>query len=70
VCFFFSDSILHVLKGPAGASFQINAFGPMDGFAIKWKVALYAGLSWRRPTGSTSLWPSSLPASARASGVF
>jgi sec-independent protein translocase protein TatC len=44
VCFFFSDFILHLLKAPAGPNFQINAFGPMDGFLIKWKVALWAAL--------------------------
>ena len=49
LCFVFSDWILHVLKGPAGSSFQINAFGPMDGFALKWKVALYAGLVLASP---------------------
>ena len=42
VCFVFSDAILKILKAPAGAGFEINAFGPMDGFAIRWKVALYA----------------------------
>jgi sec-independent protein translocase protein TatC len=49
VCFFFSDPILRLLKGPAGATFQINAFGPMDGFAIRWKIALYAGLVLSSP---------------------
>ncbi len=48
-CFFFSDWILHALKAPAGASFQINAFGPMDGFVLKWKVALYSGLILSSP---------------------
>jgi sec-independent protein translocase protein TatC len=49
LCFFFSDWILRLLKAPAGTSFQINAFGPMDGFALKWKVALYAGLILSSP---------------------
>ncbi len=48
-CFFFSDTLLHLLKAPAGSHFQINAFGPMDGFVIKWKVALYAGLILSSP---------------------
>jgi sec-independent protein translocase protein TatC len=48
-CFFLSDWILRFLKAPAGASFQINAFGPMDGFMLKWKVALYAGLIFSSP---------------------
>jgi sec-independent protein translocase protein TatC len=49
ICFFFSDFILRLLKSPAGANFQINAFGPMDGFVIKWKVALWAGLVLASP---------------------
>jgi sec-independent protein translocase protein TatC len=49
VCFFFSDFILKVLKAPAGAGFTINAFGPMDGFVIRWKVALYAALVLSSP---------------------
>jgi sec-independent protein translocase protein TatC len=49
ICFFFSDWILRLLKSPAGAGFQINAFGPMDGFAIRWKVALWAGLVLASP---------------------
>jgi sec-independent protein translocase protein TatC len=44
ICFYFSDWILRLLKAPAGAGFRINAFGLMDGFVIKWKVALWAGL--------------------------
>ncbi len=49
VCFFFSDWIIHLLKTPAGPGFQINAFGPMDGFVIKWKVALWAGVVLASP---------------------
>jgi sec-independent protein translocase protein TatC len=44
ICFYFSDWLLALIKAPAGPGFQINAFGPMDGFAIRWKVALYGGL--------------------------
>lgn len=48
-CYFVSDWIIGLLKAPAGPNFQINAFGPMDGFALKWKVALYAGLILSSP---------------------
>jgi sec-independent protein translocase protein TatC len=49
VCFFFSDFILRLLKAPAGAGFTINAFGPMDGFVIKWKVALVTAVILASP---------------------
>lgn len=49
VCYFFSDFILKLLKAPAGAGFEINAFGPMDGFLIRWKVALFAALILASP---------------------
>ncbi len=55
VCFYFSDAVLRVLKEPAGPTFQINAFGPMDGFVIKWKVALYGGLVIASPVWSYQL---------------
>jgi sec-independent protein translocase protein TatC len=49
ICFYFSDWLLRFIKAPAGPGFQINAFGPMDGFAIRWKVALYGGLVLAAP---------------------
>ncbi len=49
VAYFFSDEILRLLKAPAGADFQINAFSPMDGFVIRWKVALYGGVVLASP---------------------
>ncbi len=55
VCYFFSDAILRLLKEPAGPGFQINAFSPMDGFVIKWKVALYGGIVLSSPVWSYQL---------------
>ncbi len=47
--FFLSDPILRILKAPAGADFVINAFGPMDGFVIRWKIGLFAGVLLASP---------------------
>ncbi|MFN8482779.1 MAG: twin-arginine translocase subunit TatC [Anaerolineae bacterium] len=45
LCYVFSDQILAFLKAPAGDLIEkFVAFSPMDGFIIKMKVALYAGL--------------------------
>jgi len=43
VAFFFSDSILKLLLLPSGG-LQLRAFGLMDGFLIKWQIALYTGI--------------------------
>ena len=43
VAFFFSDAILRFLLLPSGG-LQLRAFGLMDGFMIKWHVALYTGV--------------------------
>jgi len=55
ICYFFSDQILRLLKEPAGQGFQINAFSPMDGFVIKWKVALYGGVVLASPVWAYEL---------------
>lgn len=55
ICYFFSDWILRLLKEPAGPGFQINAFSPMDGFVIKWKVALYGGIVLASPVWAYEL---------------
>lgn len=44
VAFIFADKILHLLLLPSGG-LSLNAFGIMDGFMIKWKIALYAGIT-------------------------
>ena len=43
VAFFFSDPILKLLLLPSGG-LQLRAFGLMDGFMIKWRIALYTGI--------------------------
>ena len=42
-CFFFADQILTILLLPSGG-LQLRAFGLMDGFMIKVRLALYAGI--------------------------
>jgi sec-independent protein translocase protein TatC len=50
VCYLFSDQIIALLKSPAGAYIdRFVVFGPMDGFIIKWKVALYGGIVFASP---------------------
>lgn len=55
LCFYLSDTLLRMLKAPAGPGFQINAFGPMDGFMLRWKVALFGGLLLSAPFWSYEL---------------
>jgi sec-independent protein translocase protein TatC len=43
VAFIFSDKILAFILLPAGGM-RLNAFSLMDGFFIKWQLALYAGI--------------------------
>jgi len=43
VAFFFSDPILKLLLLPSGG-LQLKAFSLMDGFMIKWQIALYTGI--------------------------
>ncbi len=43
VAFVFSDSILKLLLLPSGG-LQLKAFSLMDGFMIKWHIALYTGI--------------------------
>lgn len=44
----FSDAIIHLLRAPAG-DFKLNAFSPLDGFMIRFRVALYGGLVLAAP---------------------
>jgi sec-independent protein translocase protein TatC len=41
--FFFSDTVLKFLLLPSGG-LQLRGFGLMDGFMIKWHIALYTGV--------------------------
>lgn len=43
VAFFLSDPLLKMLVMPSGG-LQLKAFSLMDGFLIKWRIALYTGL--------------------------
>ena len=43
VAFFFSDPILKLLLLPSGG-LQLKAFSLLDGFMIKWRIALYTGI--------------------------
>ncbi len=43
VAFVFSDKILHFLLLPAG-EMRLKAFSLLDGFFIKWQLALYTGI--------------------------
>ena len=43
IAFFFSDYILNLLTLPSGGM-KLNAFSIMDGFMIKWRISLMAGV--------------------------
>jgi sec-independent protein translocase protein TatC len=43
IAFFLSDTILKILLLPS-RGLQLNAFSIMDGFMIKWRIALYSGI--------------------------
>ena len=43
IAFFFSDPLLKLLLLPSGG-LQLRAFSLMDGFMIKWQIALYTGI--------------------------
>ncbi len=48
LAYFFADTILALLTVPAG-NLELNAFSPMDGFMIHFRVALYGGLVLAAP---------------------
>ena len=48
LAYFFSDTILSFLTKPAGG-LKLVAFSPMDGFMIRFRVALYGGLALAAP---------------------
>ncbi len=48
VAFFFSSQILNILVLPSGG-LQLKAFNLMDGFLIKWRIALYTGIVFSSP---------------------
>ncbi len=55
VAFFFSDAILKILLLPSGG-LQLKAFSLMDGFMIKWHIALYTGIAGAFPVWAYQLY--------------
>ncbi|MGE5138804.1 MAG: twin-arginine translocase subunit TatC [Rudaea sp.] len=43
-----SDQIIAILKMPAGG-ISLHVFSPLDGFFVKWRIALFAGLALASP---------------------
>lgn len=48
ISYIFSDTILYVLRQPAG-NLKLQALSPMDGFIIHFRVALYGGIFLSAP---------------------
>jgi sec-independent protein translocase protein TatC len=48
LAYFFSDTILTILTRPAGG-LKLIAFSPMDGFMIRFRIALYGGVALAAP---------------------
>ena len=50
LAYFFSDTILRLLTQPAGVAIsKLVAFSPMDGFMIRFRIALYGGVALAAP---------------------
>jgi len=48
IAYFFADTILSILTAPAG-HLKLQAPSPMDGFMIRFRVALYGGIALAAP---------------------
>ncbi len=48
LAYIFSDAILNLLRAPAG-NMTLKAFSPLDGFMIRFRVALYGGIFLAAP---------------------
>ncbi len=48
LAYIFSDAILYFLRQPAG-DIKLQAFSPLDGFMIRFRVALYGGIALAAP---------------------
>jgi len=48
LAYIFSDTILYILRAPAG-DIKLQAFSPLDGFMIRFRIALYGGLTFAAP---------------------
>jgi sec-independent protein translocase protein TatC len=55
IAFFFSDALLKILLLPSGG-LQLKAFSLMDGFMIKWQIALYTGIAVAFPVWAYHLY--------------
>ncbi len=68
VAFFLSQPLLNILLMPAG-EMKLNAFGIMDGFMIKLRLALYTGITIAFPVWAYELYsfvaPAMLPSEKR-----
>jgi len=71
LAFFFADHILRLLLLPA-CGMHLIALNLMDGFLIKWRIALYAGLCAAFPIWAYQLWRFISPAvpSHERKGMF
>jgi sec-independent protein translocase protein TatC len=61
VAFFLSQPLLNVLLMPAG-EMKLNAFDIMDGFMIKWRIALYTGITIAFPVWAYEIYSFIAPA--------
>ncbi len=48
IAYIFSDTIIYILRAPAG-DLKLRALSPMDGFLIRFRVALYGGVFLSAP---------------------
>lgn len=48
LAYIFSDTIIYILRAPAG-DLKLQAFSPLDGFMIRFRVALYGGIALAAP---------------------
>ncbi|MGB8647815.1 MAG: twin-arginine translocase subunit TatC [Anaerolineae bacterium] len=48
VGFILADQIISIVKVPAGG-ITLHVFSPMDGFFVKWRIALFTGLALASP---------------------
>jgi sec-independent protein translocase protein TatC len=48
LAYVFSDAIIFLLRSPAG-EIKLQAFSPLDGFMIRFRVALYGGIALAAP---------------------
>jgi len=48
LAYIFSDTLIYILRAPAG-DIKLQAFSPLDGFMIRFRVALYGGIALAAP---------------------